>query len=62
VTGTVFRFSLPLTIGKYALDIRVPRRGTQSVEKKHGTDFSNTVQHTVEECPSKFFKYGSTHS
>jgi len=31
------------------------RGGSQSVEKKHGTDFSNTAQNTVEECPSKFF-------
>lgn len=44
-----------LTTGNYFFDVRVQRDGTQSVEKKHGIDFLNTVQLTIEESSNKSF-------
>jgi len=55
LSGTVVSIGPSLTTGNYGFVVRAQRGGTQSVEKKHGTDFSITVQHTVEERLSKLF-------
>jgi hypothetical protein len=55
VSRTAVRIGPSFTTRNYDIDVRAQRGGTQSVEKRHGTDFSNAVQNAAEECPFNFY-------